>query len=145
MGKRLDKYLVQNIKNESRSKIQNWIRSKLVLVNNLHKKTGYVLEFEDKITIKIPEAPLVHSERPEHIDLNIIFEDDEIAVIDKPSGLVVHSGISNTSGTLVNGLLFHFNSLSAGNQTFRPGIIHRLDKETSGVIVIAKTNFAPEL
>lgn len=142
VGKRLDRYLVQKIKNESRSKIQNWIRSKLVLVNKLHKKTGYLLELEDEIWLKIPDSPPINSEKPEPIELNIVYEDDEIAVIDKPSGLVVHSGISNTSGTLVNGLLFHFKSLSAGNQSFRPGIIHRLDKETSGVIVIAKTDFA---
>ena len=101
-----------------------------------------MLELEDKIILKKLDAPLIDSEKPEPIELNIIFEDDEIAVIDKPSGLVVHSGISNTSGTLVNGLLFHFNSLSERNQSFRPGIIHRLDKETSGVIVIAKTDFA---
>lgn len=100
------------------------------------------MEFEDKIKLQIPKEPQVNSEKPEPIDLNIIFEDDEIAVIDKPSGLVVHSGTSNTSGTLVNGLLFHFKSLSSGNQTFRPGIIHRLDKDTSGIIVIAKTDYA---
>lgn len=138
---RLDRFLTNQIKDKSRSRIQNWIRLKLVLVNGYSKKTGYLLEYNDKITVEIP-AESVQTDNPERIDLDILFEDDQIVVINKPAGLVVHPGISNKSGTLVNGLLFHFNSLSDLNGPSRPGIIHRLDKYTSGVIIIAKTNFS---
>lgn len=134
--------MVKKIDNESRSKIQKWIRSKQVLVNNLHKKSGYLLEMDDHISIDIPPNPVLNDEKPEKMNLSIIFEDDEIAVVNKPSGLVVHRGTSNTSGTLVNGLLFHFKSLSSSNTSFRPGIVHRLDKDTSGLIIIAKTDLA---
>jgi 23S rRNA pseudouridine1911/1915/1917 synthase len=133
--------LTSQLKDESRSRIQKWIRLKLVFVNGLSKKTGYLLEHNDKITVQIPEEP-VQTDIPEPIDLDILFEDDQIVVINKPAGLVVHPGISNKSGTLVNGLLFHFNSLSDLNGPSRPGIVHRLDKDTSGVIIIAKTNFS---
>jgi len=133
--------LTSQLKDESRSRIQKWIRLKLVFVNGLSKKTGYLLEHNDKITVQIPKEP-VQTDIPEPIDLDILFEDDQIVVINKPAGLVVHPGISNKSGTLVNGLLFHFNLLSDLNGPSRPGIVHRLDKDTSGVIIIAKTNFS---
>ena len=100
--------MTSQLKDESRSRIQKWIRLKLVFVNGLSKKTGYLLEHNDKITVQIPEEP-VQTDIPEPIDLDILFEDDQIVVINKPAGLVVHPGISNKSGTLVNGLLFHFN------------------------------------
>lgn len=135
--------MTSNFSEHSRSRIQNWIRNSLVLVNGEKKKTGYHLEINDKVEVQKPNnEDSINLNTPEPIELNIIYEDDDLVVINKPAGLVVHSGAGNKSGTLVNGLLFHFNMLSDVNGSLRPGIVHRLDKDTSGVIIVAKTNFA---
>ncbi len=125
---------------ESRSQIQGWIRLGQILVNGSCEKTGYLLRPGDEITLVKAPAPAVLPE-PENIPLDIIFEDEHIAVVNKPAGMVCHSGAGVRSGTLVNALLFHFGPLAAGDPA-RPGIVHRLDKTTSGLIIVAKTNRA---
>ena len=140
-GKRLDQYLVSNLSDISRSQIQKHIKSGSILVNGKLAKTGYSLLNCDKISVldsiyDIEKNDLI----PEPIKINIIYEDLELAVINKQSGMVIHPGVGHLSGTLVNGLLYHFNSLSNINGETRPGIVHRLDADTSGVLVIAKNN-----
>ena len=143
VGLRLDKFLVSQMPDHSRSRIQNWIRSGNILVNGLNRKTGYSLEPNDEIKVNPPKVIDQNSDlMPEQMDLNILFEDEEIVIINKPAGLVVHPGTGNRTGTLVNGLIDHFNSLSDLNGQIRPGIVHRLDADTSGIMVIAKTNMA---
>jgi 23S rRNA pseudouridine1911/1915/1917 synthase len=139
----LDKFLATNFEDESRSQIQNWIRAGLVLINGEKKKNGYILELDDKIEIERPPKDKLNDLNiPEPLNLDIIYEDESLVVINKPAGLVVHPGVGNKTGTLVHGLLYHFNSLSSINGALRPGIVHRLDKDTSGAIIVAKTDFA---
>jgi len=143
VGLRLDKYLVSQMPEYSRSRIQSWIRSSHVLVNGLNRKTGYTLELNDIINVNPQEIVELNSNLiPEKMNLDILFEDEEIVIINKPAGLVVHPGTGISTGTLVNGLVDHFNSLSDLNGQIRPGIVHRLDANTSGIMVIAKTNMA---
>ena len=143
VGLRLDKYLVSQMPDYSRSRIQSWIRSSNVLVNGLNRKTGYTLELNDIINVHPQEIVELNSNLiPEKMDLDILFEDEEIVIINKPAGLVVHPGTGITTGTLVNGLVGYFNSLSDLNGQIRPGLVHRLDANTSGIMVIAKTNMA---
>ena len=144
IGVRLDHYLTNKLPKYSRSKIQYLIRSSKILVNSKQCKTGYRLELNDFITINHPPEKKkdILKITPEPMNLNILFEDEDIAIIDKPSGLVVHPGKGNRSKTLVNGLLHHFGNLSNVNGLIRPGIVHRLDKNTSGLIIIAKNNNA---
>ena len=143
VGLRLDKFLVSQLQDQSRSRIQQWIKSGNILVNGLGRKTGYALELNDEIKVNPPIIDVSTTALiPEQMDLDIIFEDEEIVLINKQSGLVVHPGAGNPSGTLVNGLIHHYNSLSDLNGHIRPGIVHRLDADTSGIMVIAKTNQA---
>jgi len=134
---RLDQFLVKKLPGESRSQIQNWIRKGLLLVNGKNAKTGYQTRVDDQITVTIPttsgELPL-----PENIPLDILYDDSDLVVINKPAGIICHLGAGVRSGTLVNALLFHMGSLDTGDAS-RPGIVHRLDKNTSGVMVVAKT------
>jgi len=142
-GLRLDRFLASNISDHSRSRIQTWIRSGCVLVNGTQRKTGYALELNDEIQVDPPEEdPSLHVLHPEPMDLDILYEDEQIVVINKPAGLVIHPGVGNSTGTLVHGLLYHFQALSDLNGAVRPGIVHRLDRDTSGIILIAKTNQA---
>ena len=142
-GLRLDRFLASNISDHSRSRIQTWIRSGFVLVNGTQCKTGYALELNDEIQVDPPaEDPSLHDLHPEPMDLDILYEDEQIAVLNKPAGLVIHPGVGNSTGTLVHGLLYHFQALSDLNGAVRPGIVHRLDKDTSGIILVAKTNQA---
>jgi len=142
-GTRLDHYLTANLTDYSRTKIQSWIKSGNILVNGQTRKNGYLLELNDEIRVEIPvQTHRPNDLVPEKISFNILYEDSSIIVIDKPAGLVVHPGKGNHSGTLANGLIFHFNQLSNMNGDMRPGIVHRLDADTSGVIVVAKTNQA---
>jgi len=143
VGKRLDKFLVSKILNLSRSKIQKLIRQGYVLVNGLKYKTGYLLEIDDVINVsEIINEKFEDNLIPEPIDLDIEYEDSEIVILNKPSGLVVHPGAGISKGTLANALIYHFNNLSKINGNLRPGIVHRLDSDTSGLIIIAKTNQA---
>jgi 23S rRNA pseudouridine1911/1915/1917 synthase len=133
---RLDQFLLGRIPGESRSQIQNWIRKGYLLVNGAKTKTGYLTKPDDRISIRIPHTPENYP-HPEEIPLDVLYEDSELAVIDKPAGLVCHIGAGVRSGTLVNALLYHLGPLDTGDP-IRPGIVHRLDKLTSGVMVIAK-------
>jgi len=136
---RIDQYLVSVFPDISRSKFQTAIKSKALYVNGVIVKPGTILNGGEEITCEysnIPDDELI----PQFIDLNILFEDEDIVVINKQPGLVVHPGSGNWDQTLANGLVYHFQSL-AKPESDRPGIVHRLDKETSGVIVVAKNDF----
>lgn len=140
-GIRLDLFLAQSL-DLSRSRIQKLIIDSLVLVNGEKTKANYLTERDDKISIEIPE-PVPTDLIPEKMDLAIAFEDDDLMVIDKPAGMVVHPGAGNWHGTLVNGILHHCrNKLPTIGDTLRPGIVHRIDKNTSGLLVIAKSDLA---
>ena len=142
---RLDAYIKKYINGYSRTKINFWIKSNLVNVNGLHQKPSYLVQNNDKIHINIPKNQFNPKKiEPIKMDLDIIYEDDTIVIINKPVGLVVHPGNGNPSNTLVNGLVHHFESLSDINGSNRPGIVHRLDADTSGLIVVAKNNIAHE-
>ena len=141
VGQRLDRFISDQLDTDSRTMILKHIRSGAVVVNGKQVKSNYLLVLNDRINIALK----TRKEReldvlPETMDLNIIHEDDSIIVINKPAGLVVHPGIGNESGTLVNGLMDQFSQLSNINGTIRKGIVHRLDADTSGIIIIAKTN-----
>tara|TARA_Y100000590_G_scaffold361872_1_gene418736 strand:- start:1713 stop:2672 length:960 start_codon:yes stop_codon:yes gene_type:complete len=138
---RLDKFLNQEIPDFSRTKIQNHIKKGIIKVDDYNVKPSYLLKVGQLISID--EEKITNDSIPfssEKISLNILYEDEDIIVVDKSSGIVVHPGIGNKNGTLLNGLLYYCSSLSNINN--RPGIIHRLDKETSGVIIFAKTDYA---
>jgi 23S rRNA pseudouridine1911/1915/1917 synthase len=139
VSKRLDKFLFNELKDKSRSFIQQAISQNDIVVNNKHVKNGYKLKLNDVINVQFKSEPDFNL-NPENIPLEIVFEDDFILVVDKPSGLVVHPGAGNRSGTLVNALLYYCNNLSTVGGKSRPGIVHRLDKETSGLIVVAKND-----
>ncbi len=139
-GLRLDKYLTSQIEGCTRSALGKLIHEGLVLVNGKQLKSGYRLRNGDAITVTIP--PPASSELiPEQVDFVILHEDDHILVLIKPPGLVVHPAAGHRSGTLAHGLLFHCNSLP-GNDEQRPGIVHRLDKDTSGIMLVAKSDKA---
>ena len=143
LGMRLDHFLASKLSKYSRSQIQLLIRSGNILVNEKNCKTGYALELNDQIIINYPDrVDETYFINPEPMVLDLLFEDEDIAVINKPSGLVVHPGKGNISKTLAHGVLYHFRHLSNINGINRPGIVHRLDKDTSGIILIAKNNNA---
>jgi 23S rRNA pseudouridine1911/1915/1917 synthase len=142
-GSRLDSFLASVIYNVSRTKLQRAIDDGDVLVNNRVVKPSYRLRRGDEVEVDLPEPPPVEL-LPEAIPLNVVYEDDDLVVIDKPAGMVVHPGAGVQSGTLANALLYHFNQLSGSPGTVRPGIVHRLDKETSGLLVVAKNDPAHE-
>lgn len=140
---RLDHYLVKQFSEFSRTQIQKMIKRDCVTVNECIEKVSYKLQEGDSILIKFMEFKSENQNIiPEHIPLDILFEDDEILVINKQSGLVVHPGKGNYTGTLVHGLKYYCKDLSSVNDASRPGIVHRLDQYTSGVMVVAKTNNA---
>lgn len=138
---RVDKYLMNFIENATRNKIQLAIKAGNVLVNEVPVKANYKVKAHDVVRVVLAHPPHENLLVPEDIPLNIVFEDDELIVIDKPAGLVVHPGHGNYSGTLVNGLIHHFQNLPR-NTSDRPGLVHRIDKDTSGLLVVAKTEYA---
>ena len=142
-GNRIDRFLQSNLDKISRTKIQNLIREGFVKLNNNQiTEAAKKIKTNDTIEIKFPPTKETHI-KPQKITLNILYEDDDIIIINKPAGLVVHPGAGNYDYTLVNGLLFHYhNKLSSIGGKLRPGIVHRIDKDTSGVIVVAKNDFA---
>ena len=144
-GKRIDVFLQNNISDKSRAFIQKLIDDKNITVNNkICTKSSLKLKGNEIIEVSIPEE-IPKEILPENIPLNIVYEDNDIAIINKPANLTVHPAQDIISGTLVNGLLFHFSTLAnIETDKIRPGIVHRLDKNTSGLIVIAKTNIAYE-
>lgn len=138
---RLDSYLTRALADISRSRIQKLLKAGLVTVNGRPEKASYRVKDGELITVFIPEAESSAIE-PEPIAIDIIYSDEDLMVINKPAGLVVHPGAGNRSGTLVNALLFHCRDLSGIGGVERPGIVHRLDKDTSGLLVVAKNDFA---
>ncbi len=140
-GERLDKFLSSMFSDFSRSHLQSLIEKGEILCNGKIVKTGLKLKENDKIQIDIqPAVPL--EVKAEEIDFDIIFEDDDLIVINKPQGLVVHPCETKKEGTLVNGLLARIHNLSGINGVLRPGIVHRLDKDTAGLMLVAKNDFA---
>ena len=138
-NKRIDSYLIEKL-NLSRSKIQSMIKNKQILVNNKETKNSYILKNGDTIT----SEEYIEEEMkavPEKMDLDIVYEDEDVIVVNKKNGMVVHPAVGNKHGTLVNGLLYH-SKLSDINGEFRPGIVHRIDAYTTGLLVIAKNNEA---
>ncbi len=144
---RLDKFLMSKLEHISRNRLQNAIRANSVLVNDKEIKSNYKTRPLDVITLVLPRNPdVIDVLEAEDIPLDIVYEDDDLLVINKQPGLVCHPGIGNHTGTLVNALLHHFKDLNLpileGNSAQRPGLVHRIDKDTSGLMVIAKNDFA---
>jgi len=140
---RIDKYLVNRLENTSRSKIQGAAEAGNILVNEQAVKSNYKIKPEEVISIVLPHPPRDTEILPEDIPLDVVFEDEHILVINKNAGLVVHPGVGNYTGTLINALYHYFRDLplfQTGNM--RPGLVHRLDKNTSGILLIAKTELA---
>lgn len=139
-GIRIDKYLLDKL-DISRNKIQKLINDNNILVNGKSVKTSYIVRVDDLI-----ECDFLYKEKinilPEDIPLDIVYEDDDLLVVNKPSGMVVHPAVGNYSHTLVNALMYHCNNLSQVNGVIRPGIIHRIDADTSGLLLVAKNDMA---
>jgi len=142
-GARLDAYLAARINDWSRARIQRLIEDGDVLINGRTSKSSYKLRDHDEIEVELTPLASV-SFSPEDIPIEIIYEDDDLIVVNKPAGLVVHPAAGISSGTLANALAFHFQQLSTRAGTIRPGLVHRLDKGTSGLIMVAKTEAAHE-
>ena len=138
---RVDKFLINRIQNLSRNKIQMAAKSGFIFVNEISVKSYFKIKPKDIVKVTLPHPPFENLLKSEKIPLNIVFEDDHIIVINKQAGMVVHPGHGNYSGTLVNALLYHFKNLPV-NSNERPGLVHRLDKDTSGLIVVAKSDLA---
>jgi len=138
---RLDKYITSFIQNATRNKVQKAIKDGFVSVNGTPEKPSYIVQPGDKIEIRLPKPPPPDA-KPEEMELDIVFEDEDIIIVNKPVDMVVHPAFGNWTGTLVNGLLYHTqkNLSKTDEDTLRPGIVHRLDKNTSGLLVVAKNN-----
>ncbi|SNC77435.1 ribosomal large subunit pseudouridine synthase D [Hymenobacter gelipurpurascens] len=140
---RLDKFLLNRLANTSRTRIQNAIKAEAVQVNDRVVKSNYRVKPLDVITITLPEPPREFKVVPEPMDLDIRYEDSELLLVNKPAGLVVHPAFGNWQGTLVNGLAYHLSNLPTGrNGEIRPGLVHRIDKDTSGLLVVGKSEWA---
>ena len=138
---RVDKVIAELFEKYTRTQIQSWIKKGNILINNKPVKVNYKVTSGDYVVLEEPpEEPL--KMEPENIPLDIVFEDESILVVNKPWGMVVHPSKGHLRGTLVNALLFHVNELSEGTAYVRPGIVHRIDKDTSWLLVIAKNNTA---
>ena len=138
-NERLDRWLTDQLPQHSRSAIQRWMADGLVLVDGQAAKASQKVEPEQQITVHIP-APAETEVRAENIPLSIVYEDDDLLVVNKPAGLVVHPAAGHNDGTLVNAILHHCPEIAGVGGEKRPGIVHRLDKETSGLIVVAKND-----
>ncbi|MEH6890008.1 RluA family pseudouridine synthase [Bacillus sp. JJ864] len=142
-SERIDKFLA-GVNNEwSRSQVQQWIKDGVVTVNGKDIKGNYKVKTNDEITVTIPEPESLDI-LPEDMNLEIHYEDSDVLVVNKPRGMVVHPAPGHTSGTLVNGLMYHCKDLSGINGVMRPGIVHRIDKDTSGLLMVAKNDMAHE-
>ncbi len=142
VGLRLDKYLAEQFPDKTRTSLQKLIDNQAVLVNGQESSKNYKLKAQDCVTVEIPE-PVELDVCPQNIPLEIVYEDDALLVVNKPKGMVVHPAPGNPDGTLVNALLYHCgDSLSGINGVIRPGIVHRIDKNTSGLLMIAKNDAA---
>ncbi len=138
---RIDTYLAHHIENATRSKVQKLISEQKVFVNGKIVKANYIVKPSDVIEASHPIAPRPENAEPEAIPLDIVFEDEFLIVVNKPAGMVAHPAYSNYTGTLVNALLHHTKNLSSLNEQGRPGIVHRIDKNTSGLLVVAKDDW----
>jgi 23S rRNA pseudouridine1911/1915/1917 synthase len=140
---RIDKFLMHRVENASRNRIQTAVELGNVLVNNKTIKASYKVKPLDVISVVLPHPPRDTEVYPENIPLNIIYEDNDVLIVNKPAGMVVHPGYNNYTGTLVNALVYHFQQLPTlpGNEG-RPGLVHRIDKDTSGLLLISKNERA---
>ncbi len=138
---RVDKFLMSRIEKVTRNKIQQAAKAGSIFVNDQVVKSNYKVKAGDQVKVLFAHPPYENLLVPEPMNLNIVYEDDALVVLNKPAGLVVHPGHGNYSGTLLNGLLHHFQQLPK-NSNNRPGLVHRIDKDTSGLLVIAKTEKA---
>ena len=139
--KRVDSFLSENMEELTRSAVKKLIEEGQVRVNGKPTKAGQSVKCGDEISLILPD-PVELSVKPENLPLDILYQDKDIAVVNKAQGMVVHAGSGNVTGTLVNALLFHLDSLSGINGVIRPGIVHRIDKDTSGLLVVAKNDKA---
>lgn len=140
---RIDKVIVEKFTDFSRSQIQQWLKDGFVTVNGDVVKSNYKVKAADTIEI-IRQEPVELTVEAEDIPLEIVYEDDDVVVVNKPQGMVVHPSAGHASGTMVNALLFHIKNLSSINDVIRPGIVHRIDKDTSGLLMVAKNDEAHE-
>ncbi|AWH85414.1 RNA pseudouridine synthase [Flavobacterium album] len=138
---RVDKFLMNLIENTTRNKIQQAAELGNIYVNDIPVKSNYKVKANDIVSMRLEHPPYEYLLTPENIPLDIVYEDDQLLVVNKPAGMVVHPGHGNYSGTLVNALAYHFENLPM-NSSERPGLVHRIDKDTSGLLVIAKTEQA---
>lgn len=142
-NERIDKVLSSFNDEWSRSQVQQWIKDGLVTVNGKVIKGNYKCKLDDFLEVQIPE-PEILDVLPEEMNLDIYYEDSDVLVVNKPKGMVVHPAPGHLSGTLVNGLMAHCKDLSGINGVLRPGIVHRIDKDTSGLLMVAKNDMAHE-
>lgn len=140
-GERMDKFMAESLEDVSRTQVQMWIKDGHAKINGANVKSNHKLSAGETITLLIPE-PEAAEIMPESIELNVVYEDSDVIVVNKQRGLVVHPAAGHQSGTLVNALLYHCKDLSGINGVMRPGIVHRIDKDTSGLIVAAKNDKA---
>lgn len=138
-SQRIDKFLLSKLENCSRTNIQNLILENYILVNNKNIKANYKLKNNDEIIINFREKKELDIKK-QNIPINIVYEDDDLLVINKDKGIVVHPSVGHPDGTLVNALMYHCKNLSTINGIVRPGIVHRIDKDTSGLIIVAKND-----
>ena len=139
---RLDKYLAEQFPEQTRSYLQKLIKDGEVTVNGKNVKTGYQLSKGDEVSVNIPEPKELDVE-PQQMDLDIVYEDDDVILINKPKGMVVHPAPGHTTDTLVNGLLYHCkDNLSGINGVARPGIVHRIDRDTTGILIVCKNDMS---
>ncbi|MGG1697229.1 RluA family pseudouridine synthase [Bacillus zhangzhouensis] len=142
-SERLDKFLSMTEPEWSRTQVQQWVKDGLIEVNGKQVKANYKVQAGDQIKVEIPDPEALDVEA-ESMDLDIYYEDEDVLVVNKPRGMVVHPAPGHVSGTLVNGLMAHCNDLSGINGVMRPGIVHRIDKDTSGLLMVAKNDLAHE-
>lgn len=142
-GERIDKALSSMEASWSRSQISNWLDEERILVNGVNVKAKYKVKLGDVVEVDVPEVEDLEIV-PEDLNLEIVYEDADVLVVNKPRGMVVHPAPGHAAGTLVNGLMYHCQDLSGINGVARPGIVHRIDKDTSGLLMVAKNDVAHE-
>jgi len=140
---RIDKILAERLE-KSRSQVQSWLKSGQIKVNGAAIKPNYKVMADDRVELTLPKVTTLNVQ-PENLLLDIVYEDHDLVVVNKPQGMVVHPSAGHATGTLVNALLYHIDNLSSINDVIRPGIVHRIDKDTSGLLMVAKNNQAHQI